>query len=491
MRGFTLNTLLLLAAFLSLIHNTCAHSWNEQLAVIGSNGSYTGPMGYPRNYVARTDAGFNGDSMDYLLPPLSSGRTRISGSELLCHPNQRVQTQSAKWPRLQVSAGSAIAMKYLENGHVSLPTNQLGKQANGGTVYVFGTTSPSATETIGDVLEWTKDGTGGDKRGFLLAANDFDDLRCYQLNGGAISTQRQAQFPDSIAGQPTSRLEQWCETDVVLPTDASIMQVGKLLTVYWVWDWQTVGGVDPNLSAGKDEYYTTCNDLEIVASVPEAPLSNFLMQQDPQTKAVTDYMSRSALINSPRALASTATTSTSGVAAPTTSAVTTSSQAVVTTTSTILGVIVITTAFPSPSSSVFSSSSMPTSSSTGAGSHLSLSTLTRTFNAGAGIGMSYGSSTASSLQSGSPSSQTTSTPTGQPTITYVLGTSTATPTPSLLPSSTTTDQPQVVVLTALITVVVTIPVGAMTVVTGEHVITFSAPGPAQTSSLLTAMSFRA
>ncbi|KAK5086029.1 hypothetical protein LTR16_008139, partial [Cryomyces antarcticus] len=240
----------LYALAIFLANNAAGHSWNEQLQVI-DNGTFVGDYGYPRGYVARTDPGFTGDSMNYLLPSLKSGRIRIDNTDLLCHPAQRsTTTQPSAYPRLQVAPGSFVAMKYLENGHVTLPATQSGKPQAGGPVFVFGTTSPSATEKITDVLQWTADGSGGDKRGRLLAAQNYDDLRCHQINSGTISQQRQQQFPDRPAGQTTGTgNEQWCETDVQIPTDA---KAGGPLTLHWVWQWPTAAGKDAGLPDGKD-----------------------------------------------------------------------------------------------------------------------------------------------------------------------------------------------------------------------------------------------
>lgn len=277
-----------------------SHSWNEQLSVVGSNGSFTGAAGYPRGYMARTDPGFNGFSMLWQLPSNEAGRTLINSSDLLCHPAQRTQNQTSNYPRLQVAPGSAIAMKYLENGHVSLPSNQIGKPSKAGSIFVFGTTQPKTDETLENVLLWSTDGSGGDKQGRLLASNNFDDDRCYQINSGPISTSRQKQFPDPNPGQPGSYNEQWCETNVILPTDPSIVPPGKTLTIYWIWQWPTLPGRDPGLPSGKDEYYTTCSDLDVRTDETSGPMANKLTQQDPQPNAVPDYKSRSALVSNPK-----------------------------------------------------------------------------------------------------------------------------------------------------------------------------------------------
>jgi hypothetical protein len=287
-----------------------AHTWIEQLQVIGSDGSYTGDYGYPRGYVARTDQGFTGDSDNYLLPPLSSGRLRIDQTDLLCHPSQRTPTYSAKYPKLAVSPGDWVAMKYLENGHVTQPWVQAGKPSAGGTVYVYGTTTPDSSAKILDVLQWTADGKGGNGKGFLIGAQNFDDGRCHQISSSAVSIFRQQTDPNHVQGQPTSQVEQWCETDIQIPKQVD----GSTLTVYWVWSWQTaVGSV--GAPYGKDEYYTTCMDFDIGTSAAKvasggANIANraaaagasslhTLGQQDPQLKAVSDYSARTALTPMP------------------------------------------------------------------------------------------------------------------------------------------------------------------------------------------------
>ncbi|KAI5242322.1 hypothetical protein E4T42_07748 [Aureobasidium subglaciale] len=285
------------AVVASVLGQASAHSWVEELQVIDpTTGNYTGDYGYTRGYVARTDSGFNGDSVDYLLPPLVSGRTRIDGTDLLCHPSQRTSNYAnTNYPRLKATPGSYVAMKYLENGHVTLPQNQPGKPKSGGTVFVYSTSQPSDTEKIADVLKWNSAGTGGDKRGAQIAAQNFDDGRCHQINPGTISTQRQTNFPDRVAGQPDSSVEQWCETDVHVPTT---YKTGDTLTVYWVWQWPTEPGVEEVYPTGKDEYYTSCAEIEIVDSVSDSKPVHTLVQQDPQTKAVSDFKSRAALTTS-------------------------------------------------------------------------------------------------------------------------------------------------------------------------------------------------
>ncbi|KAF2090178.1 hypothetical protein K490DRAFT_34959, partial [Saccharata proteae CBS 121410] len=244
----------------ALLGQAVAHTWIDQLSVVGSNGSFAGDYGYVRGYVARTDTGFNGDSNLWLLPALDAGRVRINSSDFICKDTQRTQNQTSSWPRLSAAPGDYVAMKYSENGHVTLPGNQPGKPEKGGTVFMFGTTEPKDDEKMMDVLQWTKDGSGGDKRGKLLAANNYDDGRCHQINGGDISTKRQQEFPDEIPGQPGSHSELYCESNFQVPTDQA---TGKALTIYWVWEWPTAVGTE-GLPLGKDEWYTACADVDVV-----------------------------------------------------------------------------------------------------------------------------------------------------------------------------------------------------------------------------------
>lgn len=289
---------------------TSAHSWVEEYQVISENGTYTGAAGYTRGYVPRTDPSFNGFSMLWLLPDAAARnadqtvRTRINASDYVCPPQQRTSNYTTSFPKLQVAPGDYVAMKYLENGHTTLPWNITGKPAAGGTVFVFGTTEPSEDETIANVMEWNTAGDGGDERGFLMAAQNFDDGRCHQINCASISQQRQMLTPNHVAGQNTSSVETWCESDVKIPETVS----AGTLTVYWVWQWPTAPNIDCNTPAGKDEYYTSCADFDIVAAgLPQnanmAAVTGSAPAPAPtQSTAVADWKSRTAHTTSPSAI---------------------------------------------------------------------------------------------------------------------------------------------------------------------------------------------
>ncbi|QIW98929.1 hypothetical protein AMS68_004447 [Peltaster fructicola] len=287
-----INTVLLLAPAV------LAHSWIEQLQLISSNGTYTGDPGYARGYVARTDPTFDGYADKWQLPSPETevGRLRINSSDLLCHTAQRTANYTTKYPKLSVAPDTYVALRYLENGHVTQPWIPAGKPAGSGTVFVYGTYSPAADEKIADVLQWTTDGTGGNVKGWLMTAQNFDDGRCHQPNAAPISIQRQMAYTDGVPGQ-----ESWCETDLHIPQDS---KAGATLTLYWIWSWQTSTNTE-GVVCGKDEYYTTCADVDIVDNkvtmhnLFAAPDVHVLVQQDPQQSAVSDYKSRTAFATTP------------------------------------------------------------------------------------------------------------------------------------------------------------------------------------------------
>jgi hypothetical protein len=71
----------------------------------------------------------------------------------MCMLSQQEQVQTDGSPRLQAATGDAIALRYQENGHVTLPDNQPGKLANRGTVFVYSTTQPSLSDTLLGIYE--------------------------------------------------------------------------------------------------------------------------------------------------------------------------------------------------------------------------------------------------------------------------------------------------------------------------------------------------
>ncbi|KAJ5095684.1 hypothetical protein NUU61_005040 [Penicillium alfredii] len=248
----------LLALFIA---SADAHSWVEELTVIAPNGTFIGAPGYARGNHRRTDSGFSDTTMTYLIPPGSRANvTQILPTDKMCKDTQQKQTQTDGSPRLKASAGAAIALRFQENGHVTLPQNQPGKPPNRGTVYVYGTTKPKTDENLLDIHGvWNRKGTGGDKRGILLSKQNFDDGQCYQINPSNISVHRQEKYPHTANQLMGADL--WCQQDIRLP---AIAPAGKPYTLYWVWDWPTAPGADPSYPQGKKEIYTTCMDVDVV-----------------------------------------------------------------------------------------------------------------------------------------------------------------------------------------------------------------------------------
>ncbi|KAL4878398.1 hypothetical protein BJY04DRAFT_229782 [Aspergillus karnatakaensis] len=241
--------LILLALFFT---TSWAHSWVEQLMIIAPNGSFIDSPGYPRGNVLRSNPSFNDVAMSYL----------VSTDGYLCKESQRKQVQTDGSPRLQASAGAAIALRFQENGHVTIPLTPPGKPDNRGTIYVYGTTDPKEDEKFQEIHKvWNEDGSGGDGRGVLLAKRNYDDGRCYQKNSEQISQRRQKEFPHEIDQYMGEDL--WCQADIALPSN---VPTGKPYTLYWVWDWPTLPGIDPGTPQGKEEVYSTCMDVDVVNS---------------------------------------------------------------------------------------------------------------------------------------------------------------------------------------------------------------------------------
>ena len=314
-----------LASLLILCSFVSAHSWVELLRLIGANGTFTGAPGYPRGYYDRDTMGtaYNDKLMQWLITDPTTAP--------MCKPDsqQPGPPRNASFPRLVASPDSSVALLYQENGHVTLPQNQLGKPANRGTVYIYGTDDPKANEQFSAIHKvWNTEGTGGDKRGKLLSAQNFDDGQCYQVNGGDISTARQKEFPVGTPMNPFGT-NVWCQNNLVLPTDTP---TGKPYTLYWVWDWPTAPGVDPNDKAGKNETYTTCMDMDMTAAngsssglASKAAAAKFVAGQPVQNAGVPSYVSnlsggKNIMVTTPQGNAGTPAAASSAAAPPPSSA---------------------------------------------------------------------------------------------------------------------------------------------------------------------------
>ncbi|OBT73214.1 hypothetical protein VF21_08699 [Pseudogymnoascus sp. 05NY08] len=249
----------LLALLTLLLPGTSAHTWIEQLRLINPNGTFTPDLGYPRGMVARSSPLFSDTALTHLLPPNGRSPHKILSSDPMCMVSQSVPgLNTPGLPRLTAGAGDHVALRYQENGHVTIPETNPGKPKNRGTVYIYGTEDPLVTDKFMDIHNvWTADGKGGDGRGVLLATRNFDDGQCYQVNSHPISLERQKQFPKKADAEMGINL--WCQSDIKLPANID----SKRYTLYWVWDWPTAA---INGAAAMPETYTSCMDVDISSS---------------------------------------------------------------------------------------------------------------------------------------------------------------------------------------------------------------------------------
>ena len=140
---------------------------------------------------------------------------------------------------------------------MTLPGNTPHKPRNS-VVWIYGTSSPSENDrrrlSIHHV--WDASGKGGDGRGVLLATRSFDDGRCYQINNGTISSERQRIYSKVPADPQGADL--WCQNDLRLPVN-----IRDHYTLYWVWEWPTIP--TDTVPWGRMEVYTSCMDIRVLA----------------------------------------------------------------------------------------------------------------------------------------------------------------------------------------------------------------------------------
>ncbi|PMD20843.1 hypothetical protein NA56DRAFT_158768 [Hyaloscypha hepaticicola] len=254
---FTISLPAALAAIWLLAFSTVnAHTWVEKISRIASNGTFVNPAGYPRNFIPRSPTLNQADVLNTINFAQGQDTPMCKGTK---------GVQPAGYPSLVAAPKDLVAMTYEENGHVTKFTVQKGKPAGRGTVFVYGTNQSLPTDTyFGIHRVWNTEGTGGDKRGKLIAVQPFDDGRCFQAQSpqSPLNAQRQAaiNFPAST--------ELPCQTDVTLPEDTG---TSGTYSLYWVWEWPTLysnGAIQTN------ESYTSCIDITLT-SEPVAPAGNF------------------------------------------------------------------------------------------------------------------------------------------------------------------------------------------------------------------------
>ncbi|KJZ72806.1 hypothetical protein HIM_07750 [Hirsutella minnesotensis 3608] len=254
-------------SFLALVGGSLSHSWVEQLMVFDENGKMVGSPGYPRGAVSRQNPSFNDLQMQHLITN-GGGEHKYAGR--ICKETQAIGNYTSSLPSLQAWPGAFIALRYQENGHVTLPELSPHKRSSG-SVFIYGTTQSSNDDLLDSIHQvWNEDGTGGDRRGRLIATRGFDDGQCYQINQGPISRERQEKYPKTASDPQGADL--WCQNDIQLPHD-----IGPRYSIYWVWDWPT----EPYSAApkGSMEVYTTCIDIDIDPGISPTRLT-FKAEQD-------------------------------------------------------------------------------------------------------------------------------------------------------------------------------------------------------------------
>ncbi|KAM0166024.1 hypothetical protein ACHAQE_001884 [Botrytis cinerea] len=284
-----------IAALVLLFQITAAHTWADELRVISRNGTFTTPKGYPRAYTPRV-GGYNPD--DNLWKLLNT----VPDSTTICNPKQvpGAKPLLSSQQVLSAAPGDFVAVRYQENGHVTEPTQadtpEQGKGFGSGIVYVYGTADSKATDTFNSIHKvWNKDGTGGDKRGKLLATQYFDDMACFlagNTNGNlfvdapANTVTIAMARAEAYKFAPTSEMgvNLWCQTDFQIPAEA---QANKDYSIYWVWDWPTM-----DKKTGKttvSEIYTSCADIAITGTANKEEVS-YIAPQDLNSAAQWSQM---------------------------------------------------------------------------------------------------------------------------------------------------------------------------------------------------------
>lgn len=251
-----------LSALLLLAGEATAHSWPEAIQRIGKNGEFLEPKGYTRNFRPR-----GGAVDDNFSKNLGGPNDPIKGP--LCNPvlgKMADGYKNAQFPKLKAAPGETIAIRYLENGHVTGP--DLMKPKNRGTVYIYATTEPRDGQAIQDVHQkWTADGQGGDKKGRLLAKRNYDDERCFEGKNNKPESNRRQALPGFTQPGKDSDIHNWCQNDIKLPADITKGD----LTIYWVWDFsitdkENTALTSDNLNGAKvvsKEFYSSCMEITL------------------------------------------------------------------------------------------------------------------------------------------------------------------------------------------------------------------------------------
>ncbi|KAI9648698.1 hypothetical protein NHQ30_003338 [Ciborinia camelliae] len=273
-----------IAALALLFQTATAHTWADQLRVIARNGTFLPTPGFPRGFVPRSEPNVDRKSV-YELQNI------IPDDAPICGPLQIAGVPvNPSYPVLSAAPGDFVAIRYQENGHVTEPTqgahDNKGRGFGSGLVYVYGTADSKATDMYNSIHKvWNKDGTGGDKRGKLLAVQYFDDMACFlagntngdlfvdpPVNKTTLAMARQAAYQRNVTDEMGPNI--WCQTDFKIPEEA---QTNKDYSIYWVWDWPTMDQTTGQQTLNQS--YTACADIAITGPVNTEPIE-YIAPQD-------------------------------------------------------------------------------------------------------------------------------------------------------------------------------------------------------------------
>ena len=256
--GATTTVLGATAAILSSLGAVSAHSWIEALNRIAPNGTFVEPAGYTRGFISHGDMakGFTGDEATAFTKAV--GATGAQTNEIqVCNSLQDNPKQSDGFPRLKASPGDLIAMRYLENGHVTKTPGQ-GRTPGAGYVTIYGSTKGTQMHPrFNDLLAMDPKGELG--KGRLLTNQSFDDGRCYEDPHSPHVGDRATKhpLPGNVPPLPGVNADNMpCQHNLAVPLDAP---AGQTLTMYWVWNFTSVGPSAPI------EMYANCIDIDVVA----------------------------------------------------------------------------------------------------------------------------------------------------------------------------------------------------------------------------------
>ncbi|KAK4193443.1 hypothetical protein QBC35DRAFT_106444 [Podospora australis] len=319
----------LAATVLALSGTAVAHSWPEETYRIAPNGTILADAnhtGYDRAHIPRGDP----RQQDFLIPPNGREKVILPTDKIVRESQYKLDgsSYSEKFPKLKVAPGDFVAIRYLENGHVTAPdkANPF-KPLNRGTIYLYGTKENDLTNVnLVDVLHtWTADGKGGNGKGKLLATRNYDDGQCHEPAPASGDPEGIGAFRKQFISKAESLA---CQTDLQLPTD---LKPGDVYTVLWIWDWPDMSEpgvpVPPatffsnNTSKGPfvkmPEIYTGVLDYDVVDPCDDAlgPVKGptckqkkgfiapvrFAANQDPANRGILRQMLNPFLVEVPQA----------------------------------------------------------------------------------------------------------------------------------------------------------------------------------------------